>query len=133
MVSALLWILVLQAAALLAQGVLAGLSLTAAGGPLLNAHMAVGTVSLLLAAVQVGTALLLWRQGREPSWLAAANVLFLAADSVQAVAGSARLLALHLPLGVALFGAAVALLMWSREQARNEVRLRQGARGTVAG
>lgn len=133
MIAALICIYVFQAVALLTQGVLAGLALAGAGAPVLGAHTAVGTVSLLLAVVQVGTALLLWRQRRGPLWLVAANVLFLGADGVQAVVGSAHLLALHLPIGIALFGAAAGLSIWSRELPRNGVRPQRGMGAVVSG
>lgn len=101
--------LMLQAVALMAQASLAGLALAGGGGAALNLHMAVGGVSLLLAVVQVGAAVALWRQGRGPAWLIAASLVFLAADGAQALAGRAHLFVLHLPLGVLLFGAAVGL------------------------
>ncbi|MGH7022009.1 MAG: hypothetical protein ACREEB_00310 [Caulobacteraceae bacterium] len=123
-------VLVLQAAVLMAQALLAGLALAGGGGPALGAHMAGGGVSLLLAVVQVGLVLALWRQGRGPSWLVAASLVFLAADGMQAVAGRAHLFALHLPLGVALFGAAVGLSIRSWDLARDGER--PGARATVA-
>jgi len=132
MMAALQGVLILQAAALMAQGLLAGLAL-AGGSSALGLHMAVGTVSLVLAVVQVGAVLLLWRQGRGPLRLVAANLLFLAGDGVQAVAGSAHLFALHLPLGVALFGAAVALLIWSWELAWNRVPSGRRARAAIPG
>lgn len=133
MVAVLLWVMALQAVALLVQGVLAGLALTGVGGSVIGLHMAVGTMSLLLAVVQVGIALLIWWQGRGLAWLVAATVVFLVADGVQAFAGSAHLLTLHLPLGVALFGATIALSIWSRELPRNGMRARQRARAVAPG
>jgi hypothetical protein len=120
MAAALLGALVLQATALMAQAVLAGLAL--GGAPALGAHWAVGGASLLLALVQVGAALLLWRSRRAPAWLFAANLLFLAADGAQAAAGRAHAFAVHLPLGVALFAAAAGLSIWSWDLMRTGVR-----------
>ncbi|HSZ50738.1 MAG TPA: hypothetical protein VK801_04135 [Caulobacteraceae bacterium] len=98
--------LALQVAALLAQPILAGLILIGDAFAL-SAHMAVGAASLILAAVQAGAGVLLARSGTAPRWLAAANVVFLIVEGLQMGAGRLGLLAIHLPLGVALFGAAV--------------------------
>lgn len=98
--------LALQVATLLAQPILAGLILIGDAFAL-GAHMAVGAASLIIAAVQAGAGLQLARSGRAPRWLAAANVVFLIVETLQMGAGRLGLLAIHLPLGVALFGAAV--------------------------
>ena len=98
--------LALQVAALLAQPIFAGLTLIGDAFAV-SAHMVVGGASLILAAVQAGVAVQLARSGSAPGWLAAANVVFLIADGLQMGAGRLGFLVIHLPLGVALFGAAV--------------------------
>jgi hypothetical protein len=105
------WALAAQAVVLLVQAFLAGSAL-AGSARSLALHRTLGGVALLLAIAQVGIAVMLWRASRATPWLAAANIAFLVAAGAQMAAGRVRLFALHLPLGVALFGAAVALSTW---------------------
>jgi heme A synthase len=65
----------------------------------------------LLALVQVGLAVLVWRRGRGPGWLAAASVGLLVALLVQSVLGMTSQVAAHVPLGVAILGLVGALLV----------------------
>jgi hypothetical protein len=98
--------LALQAAALLVQSLLAGLILTG-DAIALSAHMAVGGASLVIAVVQALAAILLVGLANAAKWLVPANIGFLIAEGLQMAAGRLGLLGIHLPLGVALFGAAV--------------------------
>jgi hypothetical protein len=96
-----LWLL---AVSLLAQVIFAGLFLDGHDA-WRNWHAANGMVLLpLLALVQVVLAVLVWRPGRGPSWPAIASVGLLVAVVLQNVIGQAGLLAVHVPLGVAIVG-----------------------------
>lgn len=105
-------VIVAQAAALLPQALLAGLGLSGSEAAL-DAHMSFGGAILLLAAVQVLAALLLRRSARIPRWPVVASIGLLVADAVQMVAGRLQLFALHLPLGVALFGVSIGLAIYA--------------------
>jgi heme A synthase len=58
----------------------------------------------LLALIQVVLAVLVWRRGHGPGWLAVASVALLVAPLVQNVLGMTSQVAVHVSLGVAIFG-----------------------------
>ena len=64
----------------------------------------------LLALIQVVLAVLAWRAGRWPGWLPLASAGLLLAIIIQNVLGMNGQLALHVPLGVAIFGLVATLL-----------------------
>jgi hypothetical protein len=111
-------VLRLLAVAVFAQAVLAGLFLD--GGDAWRGWHAINGMLLLplLALVQVVLAVLLWRRGHGPGWLAIASVGLLAALLVQNVLGQTSQIALHVPLGVAIFGLVGMLLVRSRTLTR---------------
>ncbi len=115
------WMIAAQAVALLALALLAGLALSGSKAAL-EAHMAVGGATILLSIIQAVAALLLRRSGQIPRWPVVASVGFVIGDAVQMAAGRLQLFALHLPLGVGLFGAAIGLAIYARRrQSRNVV------------
>jgi hypothetical protein len=105
-----LWLL---AVAVFAQAVLAGLFLD--GGNGWRAwHATNGMLVLpLLALTQVVLAVLVWRRGPGPGWLTVAS-LGLLAVLVQNVMGMTSQVAVHVPLGVAIFGLIGTLLVRAR-------------------
>jgi cytochrome bd-type quinol oxidase subunit 2 len=109
-----LWLL---AAAVFAQAVFAGLLLDG-GDAWRDWHASNGMLVLpLLALTQVVLAVLLWRRRRGPGWLAVASVGLLLALQVQSVLGMTSRLALHVPLGMAIFGLVGTLLVRTRTMA----------------
>jgi hypothetical protein len=109
-----LWLL---AAAVFAQAVFAGLFLDG-GDAWRDWHATNGMLVLpLLALTQVVLAVLVWRRGRGPGWLAIASVGLLLALQVQSVLGMTSQLALHVPLGMAIFGLVGTLLVRTRTRA----------------
>ena len=116
-----LWLL---AVAVLAQPVFAGLFLD--GHEVWRDwHATTGMLVLpLLALVQVVLAVLVWRLGHGPGWPVVASVGLLVAILVQSVAGMNGLLAVHVPLGVAIFGLVATLL----GRTRNRSAARPGSR-----
>jgi hypothetical protein len=81
-------------------------------------HAINGMVLLpLLALVQVVLAVLVWRRGG-PGWLGLAGAGLLLAIVVQSVMGQAGLLAVHVPLGVAIAGLVGMLLGHTRNLTR---------------
>jgi hypothetical protein len=119
-------VLGLLAVAVFAQAVLAGLFLD--GGDAWRAwHAFNGMLVLpLLALVQVGLAVLGWRRGHGPGWLAVASVGLLVALLVQSVLGMTSQVAVHVPLGVAIFGLVGTLLVRTRALTRPATRPHDG-------
>jgi hypothetical protein len=72
----------------------------------------------LLALVEVVLAILVWRPGRGPGWIALASVGLLLAIFIQIGMGQTSQLAVHVPLGVAILGLIGALLGRTRNLAR---------------
>jgi heme A synthase len=116
-----LWLL---AVAVFAQAVLAGLFLD--GGDAWRGWHAINGMLVLplLALIQVVLAVLVWRPGRGPRWLAIASVGLLVALLVQGVLGMTGQVAAHVPLGVAIFGLAGTLLVRARALTRPATRRR---------
>src|SRR5215207_6444787 len=111
MVRAMTVVLGLLAVAVFAQAVLAGLFLDG-GDTWRGWHALNGMLVLpLLALIQVVLAVLVWRRGRGPGWLAIASVGLLVALLVQNVLGMTSEVAAHVPLGVAILGLVGALLV----------------------
>jgi hypothetical protein len=69
----------------------------------------------LLALVEVVLAVLVWRSGRVPGWIALASAGLLLAILVQGGMGRNGQLAVHVPLGVAILGLVGALLAGTRD------------------
>jgi heme A synthase len=120
MVRAMRQVLGLLAAAVFAQAVLAGLFLD--GGEAWRGWHAVNGMLVLplLALIQVVLAVLVWRRGRGPGWLAVASGALLAALLVQSMLGMTSQVALHVPLGVAIFGLTATLLVRTRALTRHD-------------
>jgi heme A synthase len=118
-----LWLL---AVAVFAQAVLAGLFL--GGGDAWRGWHAVNGMLVLplLALVQVVLAVLVWRGGRRPGWLAVASVGLLVALLVQSMLGMTGQVAAHVPLGVAIFGLVGTLLVRTRALTRPATRRHDG-------
>jgi hypothetical protein len=85
---------------------------------------------LLIALVMFIVAVLLWRPGRGAAWPVGASALLLVVVFAQSILGGFGLLAVHVPLGVLLFGSAVAMLgwVWSRR-----IRARRSPTPTTVG
>lgn len=112
-------VVAVHAALVLAQAAFAGRFL-AGDDAGLRLHEVTGTEVVTVAAlVQIAAAVLVWRPGRRPAWLLAVSVLLFVAEVVQISLGFAGALAVHVPLGVAISGVTVALLVgsWSRPRA----------------
>ncbi|MFE6613796.1 hypothetical protein [Amycolatopsis sp. NPDC057786] len=101
------------AATLLVQGITAGLLLSGEGGS--SVHHATGPLVTVAMVLQIVAALLVWRAGHgSPRYLVVSAIL-LVLVGVQFVVGGSGDLAVHVPLGVALFGASTVLVaqVWS--------------------
>jgi len=107
-------VLGLLAVAVFAQAVLAGLFLD--GGDAWRGWHAINGMLVLplLALIQVVLAVLMWRRSRGPGWLAVASLGLLLALLVQSVLGMTGQVAVHVPLGMAVFGLVGTLLVRAR-------------------
>jgi hypothetical protein len=112
-------ILLLHAILVLAQAGFAGQFL-AGHAAWVRVHELNAGIIHLVAFVQLVVAVLVWRPGRGPGWPALASLALLLAEEFQLGFGYARILALHVPLGVAIFGSTVALLVGTRRLTRVE-------------
>lgn len=106
-----LWALVrVQAAMVLLQAVLAGGFLSGRSG-LVEAHgVNAGLLWLVSIAVMI-VSIVAWRRGRTPGWVATAAATLWVALEFQIASGEARALWIHVPLGMAIFGTCVVLVI----------------------
>ncbi|MCC2274143.1 hypothetical protein LKL35_01610 [Streptomyces sp. ET3-23] len=96
----------------LVQAALAGLFVTG-DLDLLAWHAANAGVLSALTVVQAVVAVVVWRRLCGPGWVAAAGAVLVGLVGVQRALGEARVLAGHMPLGMAVFGCATALAYWA--------------------
>ncbi|MEV4899517.1 hypothetical protein AB0K48_60395 [Nonomuraea sp. NPDC055795] len=102
--------IVLNALAVLTQGVTAGQLLSGAGTA---AHgMGAGAVHVagLLVAI---TGVLAWKPGRGAGWPALVGVAILLLGFAQSMTGGSGATAVHVPLALAIFGLSVWLAVWA--------------------
>jgi hypothetical protein len=69
-------------------------------------------ITLTALLLVVPAAILFWRPGRGPGWIAIAAPVLFATEGTQVALGYAHQLALHIPLGVAIVGTVVATEVW---------------------
>ena len=62
--------------------------------------------------IQFAAAVLFWRPGRGPGWPALATAALFFAEGMQIGMGYTRVLAIHVPLGVAIVASLLALSVW---------------------
>ena len=113
----------LVTALILVQPVLAGLFVTGDVG-MLEMHSMTASILVAVIFLQLVAAILVWRPGRGPAWPAGACAALFVTAELQSGMGYARLVAVHIPLGVLLFGLSVALLVavWSPRVRRSRPR-----------
>jgi uncharacterized membrane protein YozB (DUF420 family) len=101
-----------EAALALGQAVLAG-SFLSGHYQALDLHALNATATGLTAVAQIVAALLLWRLGGGPSWPFLAGIALFGAEAGQIAMGYARVLAIHVPLGVAIIACTFLMLVWA--------------------
>ncbi|MEU8249705.1 hypothetical protein [Nonomuraea sp. NPDC048916] len=104
---------VLHLLGVLAQALLAGLFVTG-DVDLLTWHRNNGGFTHSMLYLQLLSSILLWRPARGPIWPVWAAAALVAAETLQIMVGQDRVLAVHFPLGMAIFGATAVLtvLIW---------------------
>jgi hypothetical protein len=108
-VAALRWVVSVQAVLLFLQAAFAGQFLSGNDG-WRDWHAANGELLPLLSLAQLVIAVVVWRR-RGPAWPAALSGVQLLAVGTQLGLGYAGQVAVHVPLGVAIFGLTVWLLV----------------------
>src|SRR4051794_32463925 len=118
---------VLHAAMAVVQPVAAGAILQASTVGL-TVHQAVAGALVLVGVLLVPLAVLGWRPGGLPAWPIGLSALLVVAEIAQAALGATGVLAVHVPLGVAIVGTAVALACWAvraRPRGRSDLARRR--------
>jgi hypothetical protein len=110
-----LWLLrvVVTVEAVLAfnQAVFAGQFLSGTYGAV-STHAVNANVTGIMLLVEAVAAALLWRRGGGPGWPALTALGLFVLAGVQIGIGYARVLALHIPLGVAIIVVDILMLVW---------------------
>ncbi|MGW4565987.1 hypothetical protein ACWEN3_27420 [Streptomyces sp. NPDC004561] len=101
-----------EAVLALGQAVLAG-SFLSGHYQALDLHALNATATGLTAAAQTVAASLLWRPGGGPGWPLWAGVGLFGAEAGQIAMGYTRVLAVHVPLGVAIIACTFFMLVWA--------------------
>ncbi|MFD8724636.1 hypothetical protein ACFV2H_43435 [Streptomyces sp. NPDC059629] len=99
-----------EAVLALGQAVLAG-SFLSGHYAALDLHALNASATGLTAVAQTAAALLLWRPGGGPGWPALASVALFGAEAGQIAMGYGRVLAVHVPLGVAIIACTFLMLV----------------------
>jgi hypothetical protein len=115
-------LLTVQAVAAVAQPVIAGRYLSG-DFDALAIHAAVAGLMMLATIAAFVAAVLYWFASRGAGWPALTLVALLVAVIAQMALGAIRVLAIHIPLGVAIVAIAVALAVWSFRPAAQRTRM----------
>jgi len=102
----------LAALMLVLQAVLAGQFLAGTFGAL-GMHRDNATYAGIMVLVAAACALLVWRPGRGPLWPFLATLALFGLIAVQIGLGFGRVLAVHVPLGLAIIALCGRLALWS--------------------
>jgi hypothetical protein len=97
-------VLVCHALALFAQSVFAGEFLSGVDGPV-RFHELTGWIVLALSAIQIIVAAAFMRSGITSLWLVFGSIFVVLGEGLEVGTGYGRFLSVHVPLGVAVFGA----------------------------
>jgi lysylphosphatidylglycerol synthetase-like protein (DUF2156 family) len=108
----------LQAAMVFLQAVFAGGFLSGRAG-LLKTHGVNAGLLWIVSIAMIVVCIAAWRGGRTPGWVAAAAAALWVALEVQIASGESGQLWIHVPLGMAIFGTAVAIVIGTRMKRRS--------------
>ena len=115
-------VLIVNVTAMLLQSVFAGRLLGGDARSLLL-HERTAKFLVLLAVAQLMLAVYLRMRSNFPHWIPLASAGLLLAEVIEFAAGDLHRLALHVPLGVAIFGGMLRQLMWSAGAAAHSAPL----------
>ncbi|MFD2079289.1 hypothetical protein SAMN05421678_11515 [Actinopolymorpha cephalotaxi] len=105
----------LQAVAIFVQAITAGMIVAGRSGAK-DLHGGTATLAFAFSLLTVVAAILVWKPGGGPARIIVPSAVMLVLVVVQAVLGGEHQKLLHVPLGVALFGGIIVMVMraWSR-------------------
>ena len=112
-------ILVVSVITMVVQATFAGRML-GGDGRSLSLHELTAKVLVLLGVAQVLVALAMFFKKQCPPWVPIASFGLLAAEVTEFAAGHLHHVAIHVPLGLAIFGGAVRQLIWAVGERRTE-------------
>ncbi|SDP62251.1 hypothetical protein SAMN04489867_3179 [Pedococcus dokdonensis] len=115
-------ILVVHAIAVVTQPLMAGLYLSGDVDAMNNVHSPIGSSLWLISVIQLAIALLYWGFGGGQIYPAGATVVLFVAEFLQMFLGQARLMKMHLPLGVTIVTSVFVFTVWSFTTAAREPR-----------
>lgn len=110
-------LIVLNGVAILAQALFAGMFLGGDRG-MLAAHGMGAFAVLILGLLLLVAAVLYWRPWRGSGFPALASLALLLAGLAQSTTGGEGVTAVHVPLGMAMFGLVIWLAVWALRPAR---------------
>jgi hypothetical protein len=87
-------------------------------------HELTARVLVILAVVQLLVALALRVRGQAPLWVPISSAGLVAAEVIEFAAGHFHLTALHVPLGVLIFGGVLRVLIWVMKEPAKEQPIR---------
>ncbi len=105
------WVITLHGLEVFAQAVLAGRFL-AGDFDMVQLHAVNGIIAVSVGYLNIVAAILYWRPGGGPAWPMYAAVGLSVAETVQTFLGFARVIGLHVPLGVAVIVGTTLLAVW---------------------
>ena len=105
-------VLIVNVTAMLLQSLFAGKLLGGDAGSLLL-HERTAKFLVLLAVAQLMLAVYLRMRSNFPRWIPIASAGLLLGEVIEFAAGDLHKLAVHVPLGVAIFGGMLRQLLWS--------------------
>jgi hypothetical protein len=108
-------ILFVNVAGMLFQSILAGQMLGGYGRALVF-HERTAKLLVIIACVQLAVAIYMRAKSLCPLWVPLASAGLLVAEVIEFAAGEMHNVALHVPLGVAIFGGFLRQLVWSTRQ-----------------
>jgi hypothetical protein len=111
-------VLLVNVAGMLLQSVLAG-RIIAGSGHALVFHERTAKLLVMMACVQLLVAIYMRLRTPCPLWVPLASAGLLLAELIEFAAGDMHSVALHIPLGVAIFGGFLRQLLWSTREANH--------------
>jgi hypothetical protein len=115
-------VLIVNVTAMLVQSVFAGWLLAGDARSLIF-HERTAKFLVLLAVTQLMLAVYLRMRSNFPRWIPLASAGLLLAEVIEFAAGDLHRLAVHVPLGVAIFGGMLRQLLWSTGASAHSVPL----------
>jgi hypothetical protein len=106
------WVITLHGLEVFAQAVLAGRFL-AGDYDMVQLHAVNAIIAVSVGYLNILAAILYWRPGGGPAWPMYATIGLSVAETIQIILGFARVIGLHVPLGVLIIVITTLLAVWA--------------------